>query len=258
MVDSESSSSSRLERLERIYEENPGTRLFLALAEEYFRDGQLEKAVEVCRGGLDIFPGYTSARVTLARSLIDLGQDTEAEKELGAVIGNSPDNLLASRLLAGLLIRMGRTDEARSEVDRLLRMSPDDEEGLRLRDQIEQNDEPGARPEAAPRAADPPAATVPAEDSSAIQIKTSTLARLYEEQGLFEKALGIYDTLLAMDPDNRGMARRADELRVRLAAGEDRQLEDAAATGSTRKKIETLGRLLDAARALSRNSAESS
>jgi len=258
MVESSATgSSSRLERLERIYEENPQTRLFLALAEEYFRDGQLEKAVEVCRGGLEIFPGYTSARVTLARSLIDLGQDSEAEKELGSVLGNSPDNLLASRLLAGVLIRLGRRDEARSEVDRLLGLNPDDEEGLRLRDQLEHAGEPGPVSGAVSRVAELPAATVPAEDVSGVQLKTSTLARLYEEQGLLEKALGVYDTLLSMDPDNRDLTRRADLLRARLAEEQDRPPENAAAADRTRVKIDRLGRLLDAARALTPDSAES-
>jgi tetratricopeptide (TPR) repeat protein len=238
---SEVNNSLRLERLERIYEENPGTRLFLALAEEYFRDGQLEKAVEVCRGGLETFPGYTSARVTLARSLIDLGQDAEAEVELGAVLGNSPDNLLASRLYAALLIRQGRLDEAMPVVDRLLELSPDDEEGLRFRGQLEQPAEPD-----------------PGPGSTGEQIKTSTLARLYEEQGLREKALGVYDTLLSMNPDNQEIAARAAALRSRLAEEEDDSAAgDAVVTDSARRRIENLGRLLDAARALSPNRSES-
>ncbi len=233
---SEANGSLRLERLERIYEENPGTRLFLALAEEYFRDGQLEKAVEVCRGGLESFPGYTSARVTLARSLIDLGQDADAERELDAVLGNSPDNLLASRLFAALLIRQGRLDQAEPVVDRLLDLSPDDEEGLRFRHQLEHPGEVEAEPAAVSRGE---------------QIKTSTLARLYEEQGLHEKALGVYDTLLAMNPDNQEIATRAAALRSRLAEEMAGAPGDIAAGAGARRRIESLGRLLDAARALS-------
>lgn len=243
MESSEAHSSSRLERLERIYEENPGTRLFLALAEEYFRDGQLGKAVEVCRGGLETYPGYTSARVTLARSLVELDQDAEAEKELRAVLGNSPDNLLASRLLAGLLIRLGRREEAGAEIARLLELNPDDEEGVRLRRRLEHPGEPK-----------PAAVADPGEP----QIKTSTLARLYEEQGLFEKALGVYDTLLAADPDNREMADRAAAVRARLAGDEgappvddEPEIAESAAAENVRRKVEHLGRWLDAARAVS-------
>lgn len=255
---SEVTSSSRLERLERIYEENPGTRLFLALAEEFFRDGQLEKAVEVCRGGLESYPGYTSARVTLARSLVELGQDAEAEQELGAVLDNSPDNLLASRLFAGLLIRLGRREEAATEINRLLGLSPDDEEGLRLRRQLEQP--PQTKPVLAtvPPDVPPPTEPVPATDLETPQIKTSTLARLYEEQGLLEKALGVYDTLLAADPDNVGLADRAAVLRTRIAGNGvgppvdgDPDSAESAAADADRQKIERLGRWLDAARAVS-------
>jgi len=245
-VESSADSSSRLERLERIYEENPETRLFLALAEEYFRDGQLEKAVEVCRGGLKTYPGYTSARVTLARSLIELGQDTEAEEALRAVLDNSPDNLVAARLLGKLLVRRGRVDEARDQLDRLFALSPDDEEGLRLLRQLDEPEcsasEPVPEPEPRPGTDGPPA-----ETADAPQIKTSTLARLYEEQGLYDKALTVYETLLARDPGNLEMARKAEELRSRSAAGKAAPSRD----DTARRKIEALGRLLDAARTLS-------
>jgi len=240
MVDSaDTKSSARLERLERIYEENPETRLFLALAEEYFRDGQMEKAAEVCRAGLEIYPGYTSARVTLARSLTDLGQDEAAEQELGTVLGNSPDNLIASRLFASLLIRQGRLAEAGPEVDRLLELSPDDEEGLRLRQRLHGDPPPAPEPPPAPATEQP-------------QIKTSTLARLYEEQGLHQKALEVYQTLLAADPDNSELADRAEALRQRLAEPAD----EAPSPQTGDRRLERLGRLLDAARALSPDRSE--
>lgn len=246
MVESSADSSSRLERLERIYEENPETRLFLALAEEYFRDGQLEKAVEVCRGGLKTYPGYTSARVTLARSLIELNQDAEAEEALRAVLDNSPDNLVAARLLGKLLVRRGRIDEARDQLDRLFALSPDDEEGLRLLRRLDQPEVPASEPAPVPGPR-PEAEHPPDEDPDPPQIKTSTLARLYEEQGLHDKALTVYETLLARDPDNVEMSRKAEALRARLAAGTEAPPGD----GTARRKIEALGRLLDAARALS-------
>lgn len=262
MADTPAESSSRLERLERIYEENPETRLFLALAEEYFRDGQLEKAVEVCRSGLKTYPGYTSARVTLARSLIDLGQDDEAEEALQTVLKNSPDNLVATRLNAGLLVQRGRTDEARAELERLLALSPDDEAGLRLHKQLDEPEASGHEParEAKPApGAEPFPEPVPepepfpgpdpapADAGDAPQLKTLTLARLYEEQGLYDKAIGVYETLLARDPDNREMAERAAGLRARLDSTEPAPPRD----GTSRRKVEALGRLLDAARALS-------
>ena len=164
------------------------------------------------------------------------------------MLGNSPDNLLASRLLAALLIRQGRRDDAAPVVDRLLELSPDDDEGLKFLSQLE-----GQEPPAAPVGG-------PAEEPRGEQIRTSTLARLYEEQGLHEKALGVYETLLAANPENNEIADRAAALRARLA-GEPAEPPaeppaDPATAEQARKKIDRLGRLLDAARILAPDRSE--
>lgn len=71
-----------------------------------------QEAVEVCRSGLGVHPGYVSARVTLGRALIGLHQYEPAQQELEQVLRTAPENLAAIRGLADALNHLGRTQDA--------------------------------------------------------------------------------------------------------------------------------------------------
>ncbi len=59
-----------------------------------FFGGDLDKAEEMFRKGLELDPKFTSARVGLARTLIKKGHLAEARRELGAVLNEkAPTNL---------------------------------------------------------------------------------------------------------------------------------------------------------------------
>lgn len=75
---------------------------FAATAEKLRRQGQLPEAVDLCREGLRSYPDQLSARVTLGRALMDLGEYDEARIELEYVMKRAPDNLAAIRGLAQL------------------------------------------------------------------------------------------------------------------------------------------------------------
>ena len=80
-------------------EESPA---FGHVAERFRRAGELDRAVALCRDGLQRFPSYVSARVTLGWALLDLGHYEEARAELEKVLIRAPDNLAAIRGLAQL------------------------------------------------------------------------------------------------------------------------------------------------------------
>ncbi|HYB95070.1 MAG TPA: tetratricopeptide repeat protein, partial [Vicinamibacterales bacterium] len=84
---------SRLIELRRRVQADPASTAFAQLAEEYRRAGDNEEAVRVCRAGLHHHPNYLSARVTLGRALLELGQLDDAQRELDAVLTSAPDNL---------------------------------------------------------------------------------------------------------------------------------------------------------------------
>jgi tetratricopeptide (TPR) repeat protein len=87
----------RIDELRRRVQTDPASIAFAQLAEEYRRAGEFEPAVSVCRNGLARYPGYHSARVTLARALLALERLDEAKLEFERVLEGAPDNLAAAR-----------------------------------------------------------------------------------------------------------------------------------------------------------------
>jgi hypothetical protein len=119
---------SRIDDLRRRVEADPASIAFAQLAEEYRRAGQTEEAVRVCREGLTRHPGYLSARVTLGRALLDLGQLGEARTELRFVANEAPENLAAVRGLAEIFHREGDAASALDYFRRALTLAPHDPE----------------------------------------------------------------------------------------------------------------------------------
>ena len=66
--------------------------------------------------------------------------------------------------------------------------------------------EPVLEPESAP---EPPPAPEPTAEG---QFSTETLADLYAQQGLMEKAVGMYQQILQQDPGNEGVKLKLDAL----------------------------------------------
>jgi hypothetical protein len=90
----------RIDELRRRVEKEPASIAFAQLAEELRRSDRFLEAVEVCRAGLEMYPGYLSVRVTLGRCLVELDRLDEAEQELEHVRVSAPENLAAIRALS--------------------------------------------------------------------------------------------------------------------------------------------------------------
>jgi Flp pilus assembly protein TadD len=119
---------SRIEDLRQRVQKDPASIAFAQLAEEYRRAGAFREAVNVCRAGLDVHPAYLSARVTLGRSLIELGDLEGAQRELQRVQEDAPENLPAIRGLAQIDRRRGATAEALARYQMALKLAPNDPE----------------------------------------------------------------------------------------------------------------------------------
>ena len=137
----------RIEELRRRVQRDPTSIAFAQLAEEYRRAGRFQEAIETCCAGLEQHPGYLSARVTLGRSLIEVGEIDHAQLELAQVLSAAPENLAALRGLAEIHHRRGELPEAlgyyRSALD-LAQHDPDLEQVVQ---DIARRLEPSARPD---------------------------------------------------------------------------------------------------------------
>jgi Tetratricopeptide repeat len=134
--------NQRIEDLRRRVQKDPASIAFAQLAEECRRAGRYEEAVEVCRAGLAIHPGYLSARVTLGRALIELNEPDEALHELGIVLKSAPENLAAIRGTAEIHHRRGELAEALAQYRAALALARNDPDLQQTVDELARQVEP--------------------------------------------------------------------------------------------------------------------
>jgi tetratricopeptide (TPR) repeat protein len=154
--------TSRLEELKRRVEADPASIAFASLAEEYRRSARFEEAVEASRAGLRFHPTYVSARVTLGRSLMELGLLDQAERELQVVTRSTPDNLAARRALGDLYWRQGGLPQALQQLRLASSLAPGDGELEEVVRELEL-ELAALQPEAAPPVMAEPAGIEPFE-----------------------------------------------------------------------------------------------
>lgn len=134
----------RILELRRRVQADPSSIAFAQLGEELRRAGANEEAIDVCQTGLARHPGYLSARVTLGRALLEIGQLDDAHVELSVVVENAADNLAAIRGVAEIHQRRGELAEALSYYRRALELARHDPE---LEETVERMEKQIAPPE---------------------------------------------------------------------------------------------------------------
>lgn len=107
----------RLQDLKQRWEQNPSSRLYLQLAEEYRKSGQPAEAVVVLEEGLRSRPNDLSAYVALGKTRLELQQVSEAVDALHAVIAKDPAHLVANKLLLEAHLLAGDRDRAQERLD---------------------------------------------------------------------------------------------------------------------------------------------
>jgi cellulose synthase operon protein C len=118
--------SPRIQELRRRVQQDPASLAFAPLAEELRRAGRAQEAVTLCQNGLAHHPEYVSARATLGRALLDLGEVESAFLELSAVLSTAPENLIALRGVAEVHHRRGELAEAVAAYRRARAVAPQD------------------------------------------------------------------------------------------------------------------------------------
>ena len=120
--------NAEIEKLTERIAKDPKSKLFVPLAEEHKKAGDIETAIRVLMEGLKHNPGYVTARSFLGRLLMDKGDLAGAQKELEEVIKTIPDNLLAQRKLGDIYVLQGRGTDALPRYKAALALNPGDKE----------------------------------------------------------------------------------------------------------------------------------
>jgi tetratricopeptide (TPR) repeat protein len=135
--------SSEIAKLTERISKDPKSKLFVPLAEEYKKMGDIEMAIHVLSEGLKVNPGYVTARSFLGRLLLEQGNFAEAQKEFEEVVKAIPDNLLAQRKLGDLHLLQNRQKEALDHYKIALALNPRDAEIASLISDLEAGGDAG-------------------------------------------------------------------------------------------------------------------
>src|SRR5581483_2686555 len=151
---------------------NPTSRLFVPLAEEYLKSDMLEEAIFVLVDGIKNHPTYVAARVMLGKIYLQTKQIAEAKKEFEQVIAVNPENILAGKKLAAIYQTEGEIQKAFDACKKILMIDPSDKETKLLLSSLEKQ-----------RAASPPPAEMPAlpPNSAGTEVLSSSMGE--GEQG---------------------------------------------------------------------------
>jgi tetratricopeptide (TPR) repeat protein len=178
----------------------PSSQAFAALGEAYRRAGRCDEAVRLCRQGIERYPGYATARLVLAKALLDQGEIREARTEVEQFLEGEADHEPALRIALECALRDGDPPGALRHVRRLSSVDPHDRavQGLA-------------------RALEAAVGRGPTRDAGGLwpvlvddTFATVAFGELCMAQGLTDEAVWVFSRVLARQPAH-------ETARVRLA-----------------------------------------
>jgi tetratricopeptide (TPR) repeat protein len=120
--------TSEIDKLERRLRENPEGRTFAPLADAYRKAGDVPRALEILKTGLQLHPDYLSASIVLGRCHLDLGDLASAESAFRRVLDLDKENVIAIKALADITERQTRFDESEHWLNYLLSIDGSNDE----------------------------------------------------------------------------------------------------------------------------------
>ena len=198
----EGAQAAAIRRYEERLARDPGSLAFAPLADAYRKAGRTRDAIRVCREGLDRFPQYVTARLILAKALLDDGDPDGALREVQAILSASPQEAQAHRLAGDLYRRAGALGDAVGHLEQAVRLDPGDRESRAL---LEVLGAGGAVSESS-------ALKQQLADDTFVTVSFGTVCL---EQGLVDEAAQIFLRLLGRDLSN-ARARQGLEEALRI------------------------------------------
>ncbi|HEY7638038.1 MAG TPA: tetratricopeptide repeat protein [Gemmatimonadales bacterium] len=128
---------SEIEKLERRYAENPQGLTFAPLAEVHRKNGDVGRALDLLRPGLELHPDYIPASIVLGRCHFDLGDLPAAEAAFNHVLALDGENVIALKALADISERLSRFDDADRWLRTLLAVDRSNDEARSQLERIE-------------------------------------------------------------------------------------------------------------------------
>ena len=190
-------------------EDNPDSLVFAPLADAYRKDGNFEEAMKICKKGLEKHPTYTSARVVLGRIFQENGKVEDAILEFKKVLELDTENLMAHSLLGSIFMTKSDFQAAIEEYQKILTLNPDDED---TQQSLKQAIEKAASEHKGPKSEKKESVSTEKKNQTKESTASVTIADLYLKQGHFDKAIEVYQELLANDPQNLMLRQKLTEI----------------------------------------------
>jgi predicted regulator of Ras-like GTPase activity (Roadblock/LC7/MglB family) len=137
---------SRLDELKRILQRDPTSRQFLALAEEYRRQGKMRDAIITLERGLSIHSSSVAAHVALGKSYQQLERWEDAIRSFQNALKHDRENLVAIRHIADVYLSLGEKLEALKKLKLYRGLKPGDRDVQEAIERLEGELEPPAPP----------------------------------------------------------------------------------------------------------------
>jgi predicted Zn-dependent protease len=214
----------------------PDSSIFIQMAESLRLQGRAEEAIEILRKGLEKMPDALPGRLLLGRCYLEKGMISEARKELEIVARGVEECLPVYKMLSQVYLEEKDVDKALEVLRKTLYFQTAEEAVAKKVTPLEMGllhsshppfvtpPSPVSRPAPPPPPAAPP--QEPARETSPpVQegekggkavIQTDTLAEIYIQQGHLDRALSVYQEILARDPENAGVKEKYGALKKRI------------------------------------------
>jgi predicted regulator of Ras-like GTPase activity (Roadblock/LC7/MglB family) len=127
----------RIAKCQKILDADPNSQIFAALAEAYRKKRMVDKALDVCRKGLELHPDYSSAYIVLSKIFMDQGNFKEADRQLSNAIRIGGRTRSSDILQSEILIKLGQREKARTILGKLQKSDPQNDTVRRLLVSIE-------------------------------------------------------------------------------------------------------------------------
>lgn len=226
-IDSEAEELSKFEeKYEQILSRDPSSATFIFLAQVLYKQGKVDKAINVLIKGLRYNKKSITGRFLLGKIYYDRWMIEQAKKEFRTVAELAPDNLAACRMLVQIYRSEERHDKALELLRSVYAYHPQDTtiplEIGELEDEIirKNNKErefltakEGIRSSVESKSVDELISSVKSYDR---ELFTETMADIYIDQGLYEKACSVLESILDDEPGNITIKRKLEETRLYL------------------------------------------
>jgi len=199
---------AEIKKYKKALQENPGSRMFAALADAYRKAGDIEAAIETAEQGVKKHPKYLSGLVVLGQAYQEKQEFEKAVDLFRQVTRMNPENVPAQRALAQIYDRQGKHEEATRAYRVVTILDPTDSQAKQRLDILE--------------------ATSPEQTKKDEPDKTdSTQEKTAEDKTLKQEPAP------QQGPEERA---KAEEYRERAAAGADRDVREGSAEESKRRE----------------------